>query len=99
MSYTATYFLEPHADTRAQGGVHPVLYVYPGGRATGGLHLQMPDSLPHADRVRIAETLLRGAQQFHDAVVADAERARTAADELAEAREEIARLRAGADAL
>lgn len=93
---SCTYFLELHADARGNGAPNPCFYVQPDGGRTGSVGFQISDSMPHADRVRIAEALLRGAQQFHDAIVADAERKRTAEDELAEARAEIARLRAEA---
>jgi hypothetical protein len=95
MSFNATFFLEPHADARGTGAPNPCLYVYPAG-VTGSINFQISDSMPPADRVKIATSVLRGAQEFYDAVVADAERKRTAEDELAEARAEIARLRAEA---
>ncbi|WUH94615.1 hypothetical protein OG900_33670 [Streptomyces sp. NBC_00433] len=93
---SCTYFLESHADARGNGAPNPVLYVYPDGVRSGAVTFQISDSMPMDDRVRAAKALLRGAQQLHDAVVADAERKRTAEDELAEARAEIARLKAEA---
>lgn len=96
MSFTATFFLEPHASARGHGAPNPVLYVMPDGGGTGNIGFQIHNDMPLADRVKVAEALLRGAQEFRDAVVADAERQRTAQDELAEARAEIARLKAEA---
>ncbi|MFI0718880.1 hypothetical protein [Streptomyces sp. NPDC021224] len=93
---SCTYFLEPHAGARGNGAPNPTLRVYPAGVRYGSVTFQISDDMPMDDRVRVAEELLRGAQQFRNAVVADAERHRTAQDELAEAREEITRLRAEA---
>lgn len=93
-SFSATFFLDPHADARGIGAPNPVLYVHPDGGRGGYIAFQISDSMPMADRVKIAEALLRGVRQFRDAVVADAKRKRTAEDELAEARAEIARLKA-----
>lgn len=94
---SCTYFLEPHADARGNGAPNPTLTVYPAGIRYGSVTFQIGDDMPMAVRVKAAEALLRGAQQFRDAIVADAERKRTAEDELAEARAEIARLKAEAE--
>jgi hypothetical protein len=91
---SCTYFLEPHADARGNGAPNPTLTVYPAGVRYGSVTFQIGDDMPMADRVKAAEALLSGAQRFRDAIVADAERQRNAEDELAEARAEIARLRA-----
>jgi hypothetical protein len=93
-SISCTYFLEPNADARGSGAPNPALMVDPAGTRYGSVTFQISDRMPMEERVRIAKALLRGAQQFHDAVVADAERKRTVEDELAEARAEIARLKA-----
>jgi hypothetical protein len=94
--FNATFFLTPHAHARGTGAPNPILYVQPDGGHTGSVGFQISDNMPMADRVKVAKALLRGAQDFHDAIVADAERQRTAVDELAEARAEIERLKAEA---
>jgi hypothetical protein len=96
-SYNATFFLSQHAYARGEGAPNPVLYVYPAGGHTGSINFQISGSMPMADRVKAAEAILRGAQRFRDAVVADADRRRTAEQELAEARAEIARLKGDAE--
>lgn len=98
-SFNATFFLDANAHARANGAPHPVLYVQPDGGHSGSVTFQISDSMPHDERVKVANALLRGAKAFRDAVVADAKRQRTAEDELAEARAEIARLKAEGGAL
>jgi hypothetical protein len=98
MSYfNVTFFLEANADARGAGEPHPTLYIQPDGGHTGSIGLQMKSSLSPDEKVRIAESILSGVQRWRDQLIADAERRRTAEDELAAAREEIARLKAERD--
>lgn len=92
-TYSATFFLTGSAHSRGSGAPNPVLYVSPDGGPSGYISLQISEDIPLTERLKIADALLRGAQQFRDAVAADAERKRTVEDELAEARAEIARLK------
>jgi len=92
--YNATFFLTAKTNARGNGLPNPVLYIEPDGwHQPGCITLQIPNGVSAADSVKIAESILRGVQQFRDAVVADVERQRTAEDELVEARAEIARLK------
>lgn len=52
---------------------------------------------PVADQVTVADRVLAGVQRWRDGIVERNERQRTAEDELAAAREEIARLKAERD--
>jgi hypothetical protein len=97
-NYSVTVFLTAKTNARANGSPNPVLYIEPDGwHRSGGVVFQIPNDMPAEDRVKVVEAILRGAQQFRDAVVADVELQRTVADELAEARAEIARLKAEAE--
>ncbi|MFE9949349.1 hypothetical protein ACFYRJ_17660 [Streptomyces sp. NPDC005531] len=96
-SYNATFFLSPQAQARGDVAVHPVLYVEPDGRyGAGHIVLQMPSELTQEERVKIAEQFLEGVTKWRDEIVGYANQQRTATDELAAAREEIARLKAEA---
>lgn len=94
--FNVTFFLEANADARGSGEPHPTLYVQPDGGHSGSIALQMRSDLSPDEKVQIADSLLSGVQRWRDRLVADAERRRTAEDELATAREEIARLKAAA---
>ncbi|MCG0064051.1 hypothetical protein L0F81_12280 [Streptomyces tricolor] len=97
-SYSITIFLEPRTNVRGSSLANPVLYIEPDGwHGPGNIALQMPSKLSHDDRVKIAETFLKGVTDWRNAIVEEAARERTAADELAAAREEIARLKAERD--
>lgn len=98
-SYNVTVFLTRKTNARGTGAPNPVLYIEPDGwhQPGGSVAFQLPNDMGTTDRVKVAEAILRGAQEFHDAIVADAERQRTAETELAEAREEIARLKGEAE--
>jgi hypothetical protein len=93
-AFNATFFLEANADARGSGVPHPTLYVQPDGGRSGAINLQMKSGLSVDEQVKIAASILRGVQLWHDQLVKDAERRRTVEDELAAAREEIARLQA-----
>ncbi|MFR0351831.1 hypothetical protein [Streptomyces sediminimaris] len=98
MSYfNATFFLEANADARGSGVPNPTLYVHPDGGHSGSVNLQMRSELSVDEQLKVADSILRGVQQWRDQLAADAERRRTAEDELAAAREEIARLKAVRD--
>lgn len=93
-AYNATFFLTAKTNARGTAAANPVFYVEPDGwHQPGCITMQIANGTSPADQVKIAESILSGAQQFRDSVVAEFERQRTAADELAEARAEIARLR------
>lgn len=93
----ATFFLEENLSVRGSGTPNASLYVTPGATQGGYVTFQISDSMPVDDQVRIAETFLKGVQGWRDQLVENAQRRRTAEDELAAAREEIARLKAERD--
>lgn len=94
-NYSLTIFLEPSTNVRGSGMPNPVLYVEPDGwHGPGNVTFQIRNQYSAEDRVKIAEQFLKGVQAWRDEIVAEDERQRTAADELAEARAEIARLKA-----
>lgn len=97
-SYSITIFLEPGTNVRGSSSVNPVLYIEPDGwHGPGNLALQLPSKLSNDDRVKIAEAFLKGVTDWRNTIVAEVARERTAVDELAAAREEIARLKAERD--
>ena len=68
---------------------------YPDGwHGPGDVSFQMRQSVTAEERVEIAEEFLKSVTAWRDQIVTEVERARTAIDELAAAREEIARLKA-----
>ncbi|MEU2340114.1 hypothetical protein ABZ608_42425 [Streptomyces sp. NPDC013172] len=74
------------------------LYISPAGLAGGTTLTLMFDSrTPLAEQVEIADHILGGVQQWRDGIVEAAEKRRSAEEELAEARAEIARLKAERD--
>lgn len=94
-AYTLTVFLEPNTNVRGCGVPNPVLYVEPDGwHGPGTITLQIPRHVTAEERVKIAEAFLKGAADWRDTIVAEVEEERTATDELAAARAEIARLKA-----
>lgn len=98
MSYfTATFFLNAKTHVRGSASVHPVLYVEPDGEHQPGyVTFQIDSKLSIDEQLAIAERLAAGVASWRDGIAARAEQERTAADELATARAEIARLKAEA---
>ncbi|MFE6127476.1 hypothetical protein ACFQ6Q_04250 [Streptomyces sp. NPDC056437] len=93
-AYSLTIFLEPHADVRGGASPSPVLHVEPDGRyGPGRINFQFRNDTTLEDQVKIAESFLKGVTDWRDTIVAEFEQQRTAADELEEARAEIARLK------
>ncbi|MFJ3812224.1 hypothetical protein ACIPWE_38415 [Streptomyces sp. NPDC090073] len=92
--FNLTFFMEPNADARGSGEPHPTLYIHPGGSPTESINLQISSSLSGDEKLQIADSILLGVQRWRDQIAADAERRRTAEDELAAARAEIERLKA-----
>lgn len=62
------------------------------------LQMLFPSNTPADVQLAIADRVLAGVQRWRDSIAEGAERRRTAIDELAAAREEIARLKADAEA-
>ncbi|WP_405888794.1 hypothetical protein OG762_36500 [Streptomyces sp. NBC_01136] len=61
------------------------------------LQMLFPSNTPAEVQLAVADRVLAGVQRWRDSIAAGAERQRTAIDELAAAREEIARLKADAE--
>jgi hypothetical protein len=94
-NYSITVFLEPRTNVRGSRVPCPVLYIEPDGwHGSGHIALQMPNKLSTEERVQVAEAFLKGVTEWRNTIVGEVERQRTAVDELAAAREEIARLKA-----
>ncbi|MET9813214.1 hypothetical protein [Streptomyces sp. NPDC006355] len=94
-NYNITVFLEARTNVRGSGVPCPVLYIEPDGwHGPGHIALQMPNKLSPEERVQVAEAFLKGVTEWRNTIVGKVERERTAVDELAAAREEIARLKA-----
>jgi hypothetical protein len=73
-------------------------YVYPAGMGGGhALTLMFPSKTSRAEQLVIADRFLAGVQRWRDGIADAAKRERTDRDELAAAREEIARLKAERD--
>lgn len=96
-AYQTTFFLEARTHVRGNGLPNPVLYVEPDGwHGPGCISLQVRNNVTAEERVQIAENFLKGVTAWRDSIVEQAERERTAADELELARAEIARLKSEA---
>jgi len=63
------------------------------------LQMMFHSNTPVDVQLAVADRVLAGVQRWRDSIAAAAERQRTAVDELAAAREEIARLKADAEAV
>ena len=89
-----TSFWGPHTEVRSSPPPIAALYIDPDGQSAGMHHsLLFPSSAPLHEQVAIADRVLAGVQRWRDDIAEKAERARTAEEELAAARAEIARLR------
>lgn len=96
-AFTATFFLGPKTHVRGNTSVHPVLYVEPDGEHRPGyVTFQIDSKLSVDEQLKIAERFAAAVGEWRDGIAARAAQERTAADELAAAREEIARLKAEA---
>jgi hypothetical protein len=91
-----TVFLDKHAAARGAASLG-TLYFYADAAQSTSVTLQFPRGMSADDQAKVAESLLLGVQRWRDDLVAYAEHQRTAQDELAEARAEIARLKAEAE--
>ncbi|WP_432091084.1 hypothetical protein [Streptomyces sp. NRRL F-5630] len=94
-NYTHTYFLDGklHVRGSASAAMPSVFYVEPDGQHRGAsMNFHIHAALPLAEQAEIAERLAQGVTEWADSIRAHADAERTAADELAEARAEIARL-------
>jgi regulator of protease activity HflC (stomatin/prohibitin superfamily) len=95
VSALITVFIDKHAAARGTAALG-TLYFYADAAQSTSVTLQFPHGMAMDDQVKAAESLLAGVQRWRDDVVRTAEERRTAVDELAEARAEIARLKAEA---
>lgn len=93
-SLQITSFWGPHTEVRSSPPPIAALYIDPDGMSAGAhLSLLFPSNVALPEQVAIADRVLAGVQRWRDGIVETAERARTAEDELAAARAEIARLK------
>lgn len=84
----------------AQCGPYPIatLSLRPNGLATANeLQMNFPSGMPAEEQLVVANRVLAVVQRWRDGIARSAESERTAVDELAAAREEIARLKAVAE--
>lgn len=97
-AYTHTYFLDGKLHVRGSAiaaAVPSVLYIDPDGQHRGAsVNFHIHNALPLAEQAEIAERFAQGVTEWAASIRAHADAERTAADELAEARAEIARLKA-----
>lgn len=92
----ATFFLGPKSHVRGSGSL-PVLYVEPDGQHQGVLVAFHLDAKLSADeQLKVANQFAKAVTAWRDELASLADQQRTAVDELAAAREEIARLKAEA---
>ncbi|MFC9949234.1 hypothetical protein ACFVIN_01475 [Streptomyces prasinus] len=89
-----TAFWGPKTEVRSSPPPISSLYIDPDGMAAGAhLSLLFASDVPLPEQAVIADRVLAGVQRWRDGIVEKSERARTAEDELAAARAEIARLK------
>jgi hypothetical protein len=84
----------------AEGGPHPIatLSLRPSNQPTDSeLQMLFPSSMPLDKQLAVADRVLAQVQRWRDGIAEAADRKRTAEEELAAAREEIARLKAERD--
>ncbi|CAL9665693.1 hypothetical protein SUDANB145_07384 (plasmid) [Streptomyces sp. enrichment culture] len=94
MSTQITAFWAAKADVRSSPPSLASLYIDPAGMGGSTSLCLMFDSKTELDQqVAIADRVLAGVQRWRDGIVEAADRERTAEDELAAARAEIARLK------
>ncbi|MGW3490598.1 hypothetical protein [Streptomyces sp. NPDC001054] len=100
-AYTHTYFLDGKLCVRgnASAAMPSVLYIDPDGQHRGAsVNFHIHNALPLAEQAEIAERFAQGVTEWAAGIRAHADAERTAAAELAEARAEIARLKAESEA-
>ena len=93
-----TVFLAHNAEVRSSAPPLSSLYIDPAGM--GGGHsttFMFGRESSFDEQIAVADRILAGVQRWRDGIVEAAERQRNAEDELAAAREEIARLKAERD--
>ncbi|MFD7410122.1 hypothetical protein [Kitasatospora purpeofusca] len=83
---------EGNAGVRAGG-----LTIYSNGYSGDQFTLYQRDDLSNADMLTVADRVLADVQKWRDGIAAAAERDRTVADELAEAKARIAELESAAE--
>jgi len=89
-----TAFWGPNTEVRSSPPPISSLYIDPDGMSTGAhLSLLFASDVPLPEQVALADRVLAGVQRWRDGIAEKAERERTAEDELAAARAEIARLK------
>lgn len=94
-AYHITVFLDRKTNVRGTGMPNPVLHVEPDGwHGPGDVSFQIRQGVTPEERVKLAEDFLTSVTAWRDQIVGEVEQERTAVDELAAAREEIARLKA-----
>lgn len=94
-AYHITVFLDRKTNVRGTGMPNPVLHVEPDGwHGPGDVSFQMHRNLTADERVKVAEEFLKSVTAWRNQIVGEVDQERTAVDELAAAREEIARLKA-----
>lgn len=84
----------------AEYGPYPIasLSLRPSSRPTANdLQMMFKSGMPIEQQLAVADRVLAGVQRWRDCIAEAAERRRTTEDELAAAREEIARLQAERD--
>ncbi|MEU2484043.1 hypothetical protein ABZ593_05445 [Streptomyces sp. NPDC012617] len=94
--YTATFFVDTKTHVRSSAIAHPTFYVEPAGNG-GYITFQMDSKLSADERLDLADKFASAAVAWRDQIAAQADEQRTATDELAAARAEIARLKAAAE--
>lgn len=85
----------------AQSGPYPIasLSLRPNGSANSNeLQMMFRQGTPVETQLAVADRVLAGVQRWRDSIAEGADAQRTAVDELAAAREEIARLKADSEA-
>ena len=93
-----TVFLAHNTEVRSAAPTLSSLYIDPAGRGGGhSMTFMFGSNTPIAEQVEVANRMLAGVQRWRDSIAEYAERRRNAEDELAAAREEIARLKAERD--
>jgi ferredoxin-NADP reductase len=95
-----TEFLTDKVGIETGTGSAPYLAIHPEGTWRGcDVTLYLNQNATADEKLAIADRVLAGVQKWRDTVAAYADQQRTAVDELAAAREEIARLKADTEAV
>jgi hypothetical protein len=95
MSYSLTFFIGEKTHVRGSASVNPVLYVEPDGHhGPGYITFQLDSKLSIDEQLKVADRFANSVAAWRDELAARVEQERTAVNELAAAREEIARLKA-----